>query len=64
MVIFSHQNPAILLQQTLNIPTQQKHNKKKELKTNFIKLIEVLKEEMNIFLKEIWEIIRGNDKIH
>lgn len=35
--------PAILLQQVLNSPTQLKH----KLKTNFMKMIEVIKEKMN-----------------
>lgn len=49
-----HQSSAIPLQQALNIRTQQKH-KKKTLKANFMKMIKVLKEEMNKTLEEIQE---------
>jgi len=44
-------NPALLLQQALNTPTQQE----KDLKINFMEMIEVLKKGMNKSFNEIQE---------
>ena len=47
-----HQNPDILLQQALDSLTQLRHKKRKNLKSNLTKRIEVLKEEINKSLGE------------
>ena len=49
-----HQSPALPLQQALNIRTQQKHKKKTRM-AKFMKMIKVLKEEMNKTLEEMQE---------
>ena len=54
MALYRDLSPAILLQQAPNILTQLKQ-KKKYLKSNFMKMIKVLKEEMNKPLNEIKE---------
>lgn len=47
--------PTTLWQQSLNIPMQLKAQEN-DLKANFMKVIEILKEEMKTSLKEIEEL--------
>lgn len=51
---WAHKDTAILLEQALNISTQLK-NKKNYIKCNLIKIIEVIREEIKKYLKEIKE---------